>query len=62
MGAAVVLDNLGVIDRNEIGLPIEFPPGIAQGDHYIGDQRIGSPKRPRWGVDKLGCTWRQSSS
>jgi hypothetical protein len=54
MSVAVMFDNLGVINRNEVCLPIEVLHGIAPVDHYVCDKCIGSAKRPRGGVDKFG--------
>jgi hypothetical protein len=36
MGAAVMFDNLGMIDGNEIGLSIELLHRVASVNHYIG--------------------------
>ena len=53
MRAAIVLNHLGVVDRNEVGLSIEVSHRISLVDHHVGDQRIGSAKRKRRGIDEL---------
>jgi len=53
MRAAIVLNHLGVVDRNEVGLSIKVSHRIALVNHHVGDQRIGSAKRKRRGIDEL---------